>query len=135
MAQLAQAMSYWDNTTRAMGADQNVTLFTASDFGRAFPSNGSGSDHGWGGHHFVLGGAVNGGDIYGRFPKYGASDGLGGFTSDDQLTDGQLLPALAVDQYAATLGTWMGLAPSDLQAVLPNLGNWSATNLGFLKSA
>jgi len=135
MAQLAQAMSYWDNTTRAMGADQNVTLFTASDFGRAFPSNGSGSDHGWGGHHFVLGGAVNGGDIYGRFPTYGASDGLGGFTSDDQLTDGQLLPALAVDQYAATLGAWMGLAPSDLKAVLPNLGNWSTTDLGFMKAA
>jgi uncharacterized protein (DUF1501 family) len=135
MAQLNQAFGYWDTVTRAMGADQNVTLFTASDFGRAFPSNGSGSDHGWGGHHFVLGGAVNGGDMYGRFPMYGMTDGNGGFASDDQLTDGQLLPAIAVDQYAATLGAWMGLGPSGLKTVLPNLPNFGTMDLGFMKSA
>jgi uncharacterized protein (DUF1501 family) len=135
MAQLAQALSYWDSTTRSMGVDQAATLFTASDFGRAFSSNGSGSDHGWGSHHFVLGGAVNGADIYGRFPAYGSSDGEGGFTSDDQLTDGALLPAQAVEQYASTLGTWMGLSNGQLLAVLPNLKNWhkSEWNLGFMK--
>jgi len=137
MAQLAQAMSYWDATTRAMGADQDVTLFTASDFGRAFSSNGDGTDHGWGSHHFVLGGAVDGGDIYGRFPKYGTSDIDGDFTSDDQITDGSLLPSISVDQYAATLGQWMGLTGTDLAAVLPNLSNWSPSqrNLGFMKAA
>jgi uncharacterized protein (DUF1501 family) len=137
MAQLNQALSYWDTATRAMGADQQVTLFTASDFGRAFASNGTGSDHGWGGHHFVLGGGVNGGDIYGRFPMYGMSDGAGGFLSDDQLTDGQLLPAIAVDQYAATLGQWMGLQPADARTVLPNLANWQTSqwDLGFMKAA
>jgi len=135
MAQLAQALGYWDATTRAMGADQNVTLFTASDFGRAFSSNGDGTDHGWGGHHFVLGGGVNGGDIYGRFPTYGVADGTGDFTSTDQITDGTLLPAIAVDQYAATLGSWMGLGASDLASVLPNLRNFDTPNLGFMKAA
>jgi uncharacterized protein (DUF1501 family) len=136
LAQVAQALSYWDNTTRSMGVDQMVTLFTASDFGRAFASNGNGTDHGWGGHHFVLGGGVNGGDVYGRFPTYGQSDGNGGFLSDDQLTDGCLLPAISVEQYAATLGSWMGLSNSDLVSVLPNLANWSAAsqNLGFMKT-
>jgi uncharacterized protein (DUF1501 family) len=136
MSQVAQALSYWDSVTRSMGVDQMVTLFTASDFGRAFPSNGNGTDHGWGGHHFVLGGGVNGGDIYGRFPTYGLTDGADGFTSDDQLTDGTLLPAISVEQYAATLGTWMGLSSTDLAAVLPNLSNWSASarNLGFMKA-
>jgi len=104
MAQLAQALSYWDTTTRAMGADQNVTLFTASDFGRAFASNGDGTDHGWGGHHFVLGGGVNGGDIYGTFPQYGISDGANGFASDNQVADGSLLPSISVDQWPGRSG-------------------------------
>jgi uncharacterized protein (DUF1501 family) len=136
MAQLAQALSYWDTTTRAMGADQNVTLFTASDFGRAFASNGDGTDHGWGGHHFVLGGGVNGGDIYGDFPLYGVSDGNNGFASPHQVADGSLLPSISVDQYAATLGQWMGLTPSDARSVLPNLANWepSKWDLGFMKA-
>jgi uncharacterized protein (DUF1501 family) len=136
MAQLAQALSYWDTVTRAMGVDGLVTTFTASDFGRAFPSNGDGSDHGWGGHHFVMGGAVNGGDLYGRFPTYGLTDDANGFTSPDQLGDGALLPQASVDQYAATLGKWMGLSPTELLGVLPNLGNFPAAqrDLGFMSS-
>jgi uncharacterized protein (DUF1501 family) len=136
MAQLAQALSYWDTVTRAMGVDQQVTTFTASDFGRAFSSNGDGTDHGWGGHHFVMGGAVKGGDLYGRFPAYGLSDGANGFSSTDQVDDGSLLPAISVEQYAGTLGTWLGLSSTDLKAVMPNIGNWpqSAWNLGFLNA-
>jgi uncharacterized protein (DUF1501 family) len=137
MAQLNQALSYWDTVTRAMGVDGQVTTFTASDFGRAFASNGTGTDHGWGGHHFVMGGAVKGGDIYGRFPTYGLSDGLGGFISGDQVDDGSLLPAQAVEQYAGTLGTWMGLSNADLQAIMPNLTNFtpqSCWNLGFMNA-
>jgi uncharacterized protein (DUF1501 family) len=134
MAQLAQAMSYWDTVTRAMGVDQSVTTFTASDFGRAFPSNGGGTDHGWGGHHFVMGGAVKGGDLYGRFPVYGAADGVGGFLSNDQVGDGAMLPATSVEQYAATLGKWFGLSDSELLSTMPNLANWpvASRNLGFL---
>ncbi len=134
MAQLAQALGYWDQVTRSMGVDQSVTTFTASDFGRAFASNGDGTDHGWGGHHFVMGGAVKGGDVYGAFPAYGLTDAMNGFTSADQLDDGSLLPAISVEQYAATLGAWMGLSGPDLTAVLPNLSSWSqpAWNLGFI---
>jgi uncharacterized protein (DUF1501 family) len=136
MAQLAQAMSYWDTVTRSMGVDLQVTTFTASDFGRAFASNGDGTDHGWGGHHFVMGGAVKGGDIYGRFPTYGLTDDHNGFTSNDQLDDGSLLPAIPVEQYAGTLGTWLGLADTDLRAVMPNIANWpqSTWNMGFLNA-
>ncbi len=132
LAQLAQAMSYWDNVTRTMGVDGNVTTFTASDFGRSFASNDDGTDHGWGSHHFVMGGAVKGGDLYGTFPAYGAADGVGGFTSPDQLTDGVLLPSTSVEQYAATLGRWFGLSDAELAQVLPNLANWSVKDLGFM---
>jgi uncharacterized protein (DUF1501 family) len=134
MAQIAQGLGYWDDVTRKMGVDDNVTLFTASDFGRAFSSNGDGTDHGWGSHHFVLGGAVRGGDIYGRFPDYGQSDDVGNFSSDDQLRDGSLLPAISVDQYAATLGAWMGLSDGELGNVLPHLKHFDQHNLGFMKT-
>ncbi len=134
MARLAQALKYFDATLTSMGVGQNVTTFTASDFGRSFTSNGDGSDHGWGGHHFVMGGAVKGGDLYGTFPAYGTADGNGGFTSPDQLASGALLPTSSVDQYAATLGKWFGVSDSDLTGILPNLVNFDASvrNLGFM---
>jgi len=139
LARISHAIGYFDTVFSNVGGvdmRNDVTLFTASDFGRTHTSNGDGTDHGWGGHHFVLGGAVRGGDIYGRFPQYGRSDGGGGFTSDDQLTDGALLPAISVDQYAATLGAWMGLSDGDLGDVLPHLKNFDASerNLGFMKA-
>jgi uncharacterized protein (DUF1501 family) len=132
MARLAQALKYFDATLTAMGVGDQVTTFTASDFGRTFTTNGDGSDHGWGGHHLVMGGAVRGGDIYGAFPIYGSPDGKGGFDSPDQLAAGALLPALAVDQYAGTLGRWFGVADSDLATILPNLGNFPTHDLGFM---
>jgi len=132
MARLAHALKYFDTTLTAMGVGSDVTTFTASDFGRTFTTNGDGSDHGWGGHHFVMGGAVRGGDLYGTFPAYGSSDGKGGFTSPDQIAAGALLPAIAVDQYAATLGRWLGVSDSDLATILPNLRNFSNHDLGFM---
>jgi uncharacterized protein (DUF1501 family) len=134
MARLAHALGYFDNALTAMGASQNVTTFTASDFGRAFESNGEGADHGWGGHHFVMGGAVKGGDIYGKFPTYGVSDGNGGFTSPDQLAVGALLPRICVEQYAATLGRWFGTSPAAMASIFPNLANFPAAqrDLGFM---
>ena len=134
LARPAQALKYFDATLTAMGVSQNVTTFTASDFGRTFTSNGDGSDHGWGGHHFVMGGAVRGGDIYGAFPAYGTADGKGGFNSPDQIASGALLPRISVDQYAATLGKWFGVADGDLAGILPNLANFEAStrNLGFM---
>jgi uncharacterized protein (DUF1501 family) len=134
LASIAQALSYWNMVTTGMGVDGQVTTFTASDFGRTFSSNGSGCDHGWGAHHLVMGGSVKGGDIYNRFPHYGQSDGNGGFLSQDQLGDGALLPLASVDQYAATLGAWMGLSPTELLGVMPNLGNFppGRRDLGFM---
>ena len=134
MAQLAQGLLYFDTTMGSLGLRQNVTLFTASEFGRTFTSNGDGTDHGWGGHQFVLGEAVRGGDIYGRFPTYGAKNlrGNGFDSSDDQVQNGVLLPSQSVDQMAATLGRWLGASPSQLAQALPNLANFGTLDLGFL---
>jgi uncharacterized protein (DUF1501 family) len=137
MARLAHAMRYFDDTLGAMGARDKVTLFTASDFGRTFTSNGDGTDHGWGSHHFVLGGAVKGGDLYGNFPvlaaKNASNNGFDG--SPNQLNNGAMLPGTSVDQLGATLGRWFGgLTDSQLLDIFPNLANWNVSqrNLGFL---
>jgi uncharacterized protein (DUF1501 family) len=134
MAKLAHAMSYFDVTLGAMGARGNVTTFTASDFGRTFTSNGDGTDHGWGAHHFVMGGAVRGGDLYGNFPVLGAKNASNNNfdSSPDQIGNGALLPQTSVDQLGATLGRWFGLSDGQLLDVLPNLANFSQRNLGFM---
>ncbi len=136
MARLAHALHYFDNTLGALGARSAVTTFTASDFGRSFTSNGDGTDHGWGAHHFVMGGAVRGGDIYGRFPTLGPKNANDNQfdSSPDQLHNGVLLPQVSVDQYGATLGGWFGLSSGQLLDVFPNLANFDAgvRNLGFM---
>jgi len=135
-ARMAQALRYFDTTLAGLGARQRVTTFTASDFGRTFTSNGDGTDHGWGSHHLVMGGAVNGGDLYGRFPtlamKNANNNNFDG--SPDQLGNGSLLPQTSVDQLGATLGRWFGLSDTQVLDIFPNLANFnaSARNLGFL---
>jgi uncharacterized protein (DUF1501 family) len=128
MAKLAHALAYWDSIMgNLVGVNMrnNVTLFTASDFGRTLVSNGDGSDHGWGAHHFVVGGAVKGKNIYGTFPTIGL-----GHAAD--VGYGALLPSVSVEQYGATLGAWFGLSPTELVDVFPNLVNYSVRNLGFM---
>jgi uncharacterized protein (DUF1501 family) len=134
LAQLNQALKYFDTTLQSMGVDDSVTTFTASDFGRTLACNGDGTDHGWGGHHFILGGAVRGGELYGRLPVLGPNIGGSAFDSPDLLNSGLLLPSTSVDQYAATLGRWLGLGDSTLLGLLPGLRNWSTAqrNLGFM---
>ncbi|MFK7885756.1 MAG: DUF1501 domain-containing protein [Gammaproteobacteria bacterium] len=104
----------------------DVTLFSASDFGRTLNDNGDGTDHGWGGHHFVAGGSVQGGRVFGDLP--------GSDTASGDYTDirGRLIPTTAVEQYAATLGAWFGLDQSELARALPNLGNFNSADLGFM---
>jgi uncharacterized protein (DUF1501 family) len=126
MSTVAAAMSAFYNATVELGVANQVTAFTASDFGRTATGN-DGSDHGWGSMHFMLGGAVNGGRFYGTAPAV-ANNG------PDDVGQGRLLPSTSVDQYAATLGSWFGISNTDLLTVLPNLSNWdvSKRNLGFV---
>lgn len=126
MARLAHAMDYFNTAlVNLPGGDisNNVTTFTSSDFGRTFTSNGDGTDHGWGSHHFVVGGAVNGGDVYGSFPDTVLKHNL-------DIGSGNLIPQISVDQYAATLAKWFGV--TDIAAVFPNLGSFSVPDLGFM---
>jgi uncharacterized protein (DUF1501 family) len=125
MEQLDFAMDAFYRATLEMGIADKVTTFTASDFGRTLASNGDGSDHGWGSHHFILGGAVNGGQYFGTAPQISVK-------SDDQVGQGRLLPSTSVDQYAATLANWFGVAPSELSSIAPNIGRFGSANLGFM---
>jgi uncharacterized protein (DUF1501 family) len=119
------AMSAFYAATVELGVADKVTAFTASDFGRTLSSNADGSDHGWGSHHFVMGGAVNGGRFYGTAPQVSIN-------TDDQVGQGRLLPSTSVDQFAATLARWFGCNASELPGILPNVGNFSNTSLGFV---
>lgn len=139
MAQLNHAMDYFNTVLGHMPAgdmSSQVTTFTASEFGRSFTNNGDGTDHGWGGHHFVMGGAVRGTEVYGTFPTYSTADSAGNFSSPDQIQNGVMLPTTSVDQFAYTLGKWMGVSGSDLQTILPNLGQFDSSvyDLGFLNA-
>ena len=124
---VGDAVSAFYNATVELGVASQVTTFTASDFGRTLSGNNDGSDHGWGSMHFVLGGAVNGQRFYGTPPAV-ANNG------PDDVGQGRLLPSTSVDQYAATLGKWLGVSDADLLTLLPNLANYnlSARNLGFV---
>ena len=125
LQQVSQAVNAFYNATVEIGAPEQVTLFTASDFGRTYRSNGDGSDHGWGSHQFIVGGAVKGGEIYGRMPSLVVN-------GPDDTGLGRWIPTVSVDEYAATLATWFGVSQSDLPVVLPNIGRFARPNLGFL---
>jgi uncharacterized protein (DUF1501 family) len=129
--------AFYDATVNLGVADKVVTC-TMSEFGRTYvPNGGLGSDHAWGSHQLVVGGAVNGGNCYGVagsngtiFPTLAAggpddTDGGGG-------ARGRWIPTAAVDQYGATLASWLGVSPVDLPAVFPNIGNFGTSNLGFM---
>ncbi|MFN3255881.1 MAG: DUF1501 domain-containing protein [Ilumatobacter sp.] len=125
LAGLDGGVASFYRATQLLGAADSVTTFTASDFGRTLVSNGDGSDHGWGGHHLVVGGSVRGRRVFGSVPTI-ADDG------PDDVGRGRLLPTTSVDQYAATLASWMGAGTSELRAVVPNITNYAVTDLGFL---
>ncbi|MBR7745686.1 DUF1501 domain-containing protein [Undibacterium baiyunense] len=124
---VADALAAFYNATVELGVANSVTAFTASDFGRTLTGNNDGSDHGWGSMHFMLGGAVKGGSLYGTAPLV-ANNG------EDDVGQGRLLPTTSVEQYAATLGKWLGITDSELIDLLPNLRNFdtNSRNLGFL---
>jgi uncharacterized protein (DUF1501 family) len=125
LAELSQSMYAFQRAMEQLGLSKNVTSFTASDFGRTFPSNGQGSDHGWGSHHLILGGAVNGQKTYGQFPALTIN-------GPNDTSTGRWIPTTAIDQYFATLATWFGVDPGNLSTVFPNIGRFAAPNLGFI---
>jgi uncharacterized protein (DUF1501 family) len=107
---VSRSMFAFHRALTQIGAENQVTTFTASDFGRTYNTNGDGSDHGWGSHHFVMGGAVRGGDIYGKMPTF-AIDG------PDDTGRGRWIPTTSVDEYAGTLAKWFGVSATDLPLV------------------
>ena len=123
--QLSQALSAFYNATVELGVANQVTTFTASDFGRTYSSNGDGSDHGWGNHQLILGGAVQGGDIYGKMPVLTVN-------GPDDTGRGRWIPTTSVDEYSATLASWFGVSGANLPVVLPNISRFAHPNLGFL---
>lgn len=129
LGEVSGALKAFYDATVEMGVADKVTTFTASDFGRTLTSNGDGSDHGWGGHHFIVGGAVRGQRFYGKAPEISV-------TGDEQVGQGRLLPTTSVDQYAATLAKWFGASSTEVPMVVPNItsfgGSAYPTDLGFL---
>jgi uncharacterized protein (DUF1501 family) len=146
LKKVSEAITAFYQTTQGLAVANDVTTFTASDFGRTLSSNGDGSDHGWGSHHFIVGGAVQGSRYYGVVPPVGA-----GKTDSDidqwHVGNGRLLPTTSVDQYAATLASWFGVPANQLQTILPNLNRFGGSlatgngdfkypvNMGYFKSA
>ncbi len=135
MTRVSAAMTAFYNATVELGVQNDVTAFTASDFGRTLASNGDGSDHGWGSHQLMVGGAVKGKAFYGTPPP--ASVGNTAAPADQwHVGQGRLLPSTAVDQYAATLAKWFGVADTELAGILPNLAHFGGAgyplDLGFM---
>jgi uncharacterized protein (DUF1501 family) len=125
LAELDQCMYAFQSAMEQISLSNSVTSFTASDFSRTFPSNGQGSDHGWGSHHMILGGAVQGGKTYGNFPVQQVN-------GPDDTGTGRWIPSTAIDQYFATIATWFGVDSDNLATIFPNLSRFNSSNLGFL---
>jgi uncharacterized protein (DUF1501 family) len=124
---LSQSMNAFYTATVEMGVDSNVTSFTLSDFARTLqPDSTAGTDHAWGSHHMIMGGAAKGGDFYGTFPTLA----LGG--PDDATNQGRWIPTTSLDQYGATLAQWFGVQPADLPSIFPNLANFTNPILKFI---
>jgi uncharacterized protein (DUF1501 family) len=127
LASISPALAAFYQATQELGVQNEVTSFTMSDFSRTFqPNSNTGSDHAWGSHHIVLGGAVNGGQMYGTFPTLA----LGG--PDDSGSNGRWVPSTASVQYASTLAQWFGVSAAQLPTIFPNIASFPSTNLGFV---
>ena len=122
---LSDSLGAFNDALKQMGIENQVTTFTISDFGRSLTSNGSGTDHGWGGHAYVMGGAVKGGDIFGKMPALKKD-------SPDAVSD-RIIPTTSVEQYLATIVKWFGATEGELNAIFPNLSAFDQKNMGFMK--
>ena len=126
LTELNAGLASFYQATVELGVADQITTFTASDFGRTFPiNNGFGSDHGWGNHQLVLGGAVRGGDLYGQYPNLAVN-------GPDDTGLGRWIPKISVDEYSATLAKWFGVTPTDMATVFPNLSRFATPDVGFM---
>lgn len=125
LSELSDSLKAFSDTMSTLGVQDKVTTFTASDFSRTFPSNGIGSDHAWGGHQLIVGGAVQGKKLYGTYPTLAVN-------GPDDTTQGRWIPTTAVDEYSATLAKWFGVTESNLDTVFPNLTRFAHRDLGFM---
>ncbi len=125
LGEVSDALSAFYAATVELQVASSVTAFTASDFGRTYLSNGDGSDHGWGSHHLIVGGAVAGGRLYGTAPSLAIN-------GPDDTGEGRWIPSTSVDEYSATLAKWFGVGASDMPTVFPNLHRFSHPDLGFM---
>ncbi len=126
LASVSDGLADFDAAMNALGMANQVTTLTASDFGRTLSSNGDGSDHGWGSHHFLVGGAVNGGRFFGKAPLIGT-------THNDQVGSGRLLPSTSIEQLGVELARWFGVSDSDMSSVFPHAKNFNLHKLGIMK--
>lgn len=124
---VSRSMKAFHDAMGEINMQNSVTAYTASDFARTLTSNGDGSDHGWGGVHFAVGGSVNGGEIYGNYPILE----LGG---ELEIGRGRFIPTISSDQYSATLASWFGVDDQNLSGIAPGIGNFpfAERNLGFM---
>lgn len=127
LAEISPALAAFYQATQELGVQNNVTSFTMSDFSRTFqPNSNMGSDHAWGSHHIVMGGAVKGGQMYGTFPTLALNG------PDDSGTNGRWVPTTGSVQYAATLASWFGVSSAQMATIFPNIGTFPTMNLGFV---
>ncbi len=117
LGQISEAVAAFYDALAGLGLENQVATFTASDFGRTLTSNGRGSDHAWGGNHFVIGGGVRGRRIFGEYPSLAADNPL-------DTGRGRLIPTTSVDEYFAELALWFGVPRSSLPLVIPNVARF-----------
>jgi len=132
LQQVSKALDAFFAATSAWGIENKVTAFTLSDFGRTLQPSGTGSDHGWGNHHLVLGGAVIGGKIHGRFPLMTNYSNFNGSADDYADNRGTMLPSTSLVQYGATLAKWFGATDAQLNSIFPQLANFVVRDVGFM---
>lgn len=123
--EVSEALYAFQRAMEQLGLSDSVTTFSASDFSRTFPTNSQGSDHGWGSHHIIMGGAVKGAKSYGHMPEFVIN-------GPDDTGTGRWIPTTSVDQYSATLAKWFGVAPGSIANVFPNIGRFATPDLGFM---
>lgn len=125
LTDINDCMFAFQRAMEQINASQSVTTFTVSDFNRTFPTNSQGSDHGWGGHHMIMGGAVRGGQTYGHLPVFAIN-------GPNDTSTGRWIPTTSVDQFSATLAKWFGVTPTDMPSIFPNVSRFATSDLGFM---